>query len=466
MSFLYNTPQSVDYSQFSPENSDPSTKYGLPQEIKYCKKCVISNQRPNSAVEYSHTKQSKKSTINFDDQGICDACRVAEEKWNTINWDEREAQLRELCDKYRSKDGSYDCLVPGSGGKDSFYAAYKLKYEYGMHPLTVTWAPHIYTPWGQHNFDAWIHAGFDNYKLTPNGRIHRLLTRLAVENLFHPFQPFMFGQKSYAPKMAALMNIPLVFYGENEAEYGNPIADTGTAKRDWSYFTAEDKSKVYLGGVSVEQLQKEFGLEAHDLAPYIPADPQQIEDKKVEVHYTGYYLKWHPQSCYYYAVENGGFIPSPERTPGTYSKYNSIDDRIDDFHYHTTYIKFGIGRATYDAAQEIRSGDITRDEGVALIQRFDGEFPERFAEEIFQYLSMPEKEFPIASKLFEQPIMDREYYWALADTFRSPHLWQYDGGQWSLRKTVFDEANAFDNALDKSPIYLHQRQGQHSKITE
>ena len=115
------------------------------------------------------------------------------------------------------------------------------------------------------------------------------------------------------------------------------------------------------------------------------------------MHYLGYYLKWHPQSCYYYAVEHGGFQASPERTPGTYSKYNSIDDRIDDFHYYTTFIKFGIGRATYDAAQEIRSGDIDRDEGVALVKRFDGEFPERFADEIFRYLSIPEKEFPQAS---------------------------------------------------------------------
>ena len=158
-------------------------------------------------------------------------------------------------------------------------------------------------------------------------------------------------------------------------------------------------------------------------------------NNKTSVHYLGYYLKWHPQSCYYYAVENGGFIPSPERTPGTYSKYNSIDDRIDDFHYYTTYIKFGIGRATYDASQEVRSDDITREEGVALVKRFDGEFPTRFADEIFRYLSLPAHEFPNASKMFEQPIMDMEYFMALADRFRSPHLWQYVDG-WSLRATV------------------------------
>ena len=101
-------------------------------------------------------------------------------------------------------------------------------------------------------------------------------------------------------------------------------------------------------------------------------------------------------------------------------------------------MKFGLGRASYDAAQEIRSRDITRDEGVALVKRFDHEFPERFAEEIFAYLSMPEREFPEASRMFEQPILDREYYDRLADTFRSPHLWMWDG-EWKLRHAVWHE---------------------------
>ena len=93
-------------------------------------------------------------------------------------------------------------------------------------------------------------------------------------------------------------------------------------------------------------------------------------------------MKWHPQSNYYYAAEHGGLLPAPERTPGTYSKYNSLDDRMDDLHYYTTYVKFAIGRATYDAAQEVRSGDIDRNEAVALVRRFDGEYPERFMDEL------------------------------------------------------------------------------------
>lgn len=431
-------PELIDTKGFLPDIQDPEAKYGLPKAVKFCKACVISNQRPNSTVEYSHTKQSRKATIHFDDEGICDACRFAEKKRGQIDWEERERQLRDLLDRHRSKSGQYDCIIPGSGGKDSFYASHILRTKYGMHPLTVTWAPHIYTDWGWNNFQKWIHAGHDNYLLTPNGRVHRLLTRLALENLFHPFQPFIFGQKALAPKMAVLFNIPLIFYGENEAEYGNPIGDTESAKRDGVYFSASDQSNINLGGVSITDLKTHFGLEQQDVLPYMPANAEALRDKKVEVHYLGYYLKWHPQTCYYYAVEHGGFEASPERTPGTYSKYNSIDDRIDDFHYYTTGIKFGIGRATYDASQEIRSGDITREEGVALVKRFDLEFPERFVDQVFRYLSISKDEFPIASKLFEQPIMDRQYFERLADSFRSPHLWKWESGKWKLRHVVWE----------------------------
>ena len=128
---------------------------------------------------------------------------------------------------------------------------------------------------------------------------------------------------------------------------------------------------------------------------------------------------------------------------GTYSTYNSIDDRIDDFHYHTTYIKFGIGRATYDASQEIRSGDITREEGVALVNKYDGEFPERWSSQIFDYLSINNDKFPKANRFFEEPQFYRKYYLDLADTFRSPHIWKWseDEKKWELRNKVKNNLN-------------------------
>src|SRR5690606_8499504 len=108
----------------------------------------------------------------------------------------------------------------------------------------------------------------------------------------------------------------------------------------------------------------------------------------------------------------------------------------DDLHYYCTFIKFGIGRATYDAAQEIRSGEITREEGVALVNRFDGEFPARFEQELWDYLSIPADKFPVANKMFEQPKMSREYFMMLADKFRSPHLWVQENGTWRLRQGI------------------------------
>ena len=145
------------------------------------------------------------------------------------------------------------------------------------------------------------------------------------------------------------------------------------------------------------------------------------------------------QGAYYYSTENSNFKAAPERTAGTYNTYNSIDDRVDDFHYHTTYIKFGIGRATYDASQEVRSGDITREEGISLIKKYDGEFPERWADEIFEYLSIPYKEFKEISNIFEEPNFDRKYYELLAANARSPHLWFLDeDNKWQLRNNIYD----------------------------
>lgn len=432
-------PKPVDLSQYASDVSDAKPFYGLPSNVKFCKSCTYSNQKPNSEKEYKHTRASNKPTVDFDDKGVCAACRIAEKKKN-IDWEEREQRLRELCDKYRRNDGGYDCLVPGSGGKDSFFAAHKLKYEYGMNPLTVTWAPHIYTDWGWKNFQAWMHAGFDNYLFTPNGRAHRLLTRLALEQMFHPFQPFIMGQMYFPPKMAAQLGIPLVFYGENPTEYGNSSAADDKATKDWEFFSSSDQAEIYLAGTSVADLKSSFGLSDHDLMPYMPPNPELLKQANVDVHYLGYYIPWHPQECYYYSVEHGGFEAAPERSAGTYSKYSSIDDKIDDLHYYTTFIKFGIGRATYDSSQEVRNGEIDRDEAISLIRRFDGEYSERFEKENFGYLSIDPKEFPVASKMFDHPEMNREYFERLTDTFRSPHLWKFEGNQWKLRQTVFDRA--------------------------
>jgi N-acetyl sugar amidotransferase len=314
-------------------------------------------------------------------------------------------------------------MVPGSGGKDSAFTAHILKYKYGMNPLTVTWAPHLYTEIGWKNFTNWMHVGgLDNLLYTPNGRLHRIVTRLAFQNLLHPFQPFIIGQRIIGPSIAAKFGIKLVMYGENQAEYGNKLDENRVPVMSTKFFSTDNPLEMSFGGVSIKNIISEFGFNLNDFAPYLPPKTNELESNGVVVHYLGYYLKWDPQECYYYAVDNTGFIANDERTEGSYSKYSSIDDKIDPFHYFTTLIKFGIGRATYDAAQEIRNGKITREEGVNLVKLFDLEFPKRYFSEFLEYIELSEESF-----------------FATLDRFRSPHLWGRNiNGEWELRHTVWN----------------------------
>ena len=294
-----------------------------------------------------------------------------------------------------------------------------------MNPLTVTWAPHIYTDWGKKNFESWIASGFDNYLLTSNKKVQRILTRLALENIFHPFQPFMMGQMYIPPKIALKFNIKLIFYGENPTEYGNQSDEDENSKKDLKYFSTEDNKNIYISGLSLKELKK-FNLSELDLIHYFPPLKSEIIKEKIDVRYLGYFLEWHPQKNFYYVTENCNFIPAPERSAGTYSKYSSIDDKMDDLHYYTTYIKFGIGRATYDSSQEIRNNELLRDEGIKLVRKYDGEYPLRFEKEVFDYLTISKEEFGNVYKKFKNPIFDRSYFKNLSNKFRSPHLWYYD----------------------------------------
>ncbi len=395
-------------------------KYGLPLDVQFCTKCSMNNQRPSSTVEFNNRPGKKKKPIIFDEHGVCDACNYTSRKVK-IDWDERHRELVDLCDRFRRNDGRYDVVVPGSGGKDSVKAAHILKYKYKMNPILVTWPPAIYTDVGRHNFESWLDGGFANFTYHQNRKVHRVLTRLAFENLCHPFQPFILGQKNLAPRMSVLLDIPLVFFGENEAEYGNAIKDNDSPTRDPKFYSAESQlEQLYLGGVCAKDLLSEFQFTVADLDAYLPVSPYDVERVGMEVHYLGYYQNWHPQETYYFAVENSDFMPNSERTEGSFSKYSSLDDKVDWFHFYTTYIKFGIGRATYDSAQEIRNGDISRDEAIALIKRFDGEFPQMYLSSFIDYMGISEQRFH-----------------DIIEEARTPHLWKQEYGQWLLRKPIW-----------------------------
>jgi hypothetical protein len=234
--------------------------------------------------------------------------------------------------------------------------------------------------------------------------------------------------------------VRLVFFGENgEAEYsGNPEVFNlrGMPFEIWA--------EQYFKGIMVDDLIR-FGQEEtdyfekedfdeSDLIFYRPPNIETMKKQGVEFHWFSFYKKWVPQENYYYASEHTGFKANPAgRSEGTYSKYASIDDQLDGLHYYLAFVKFGIGRATSDAAHEVRDGHITREEGAVLVKRFDGEFPTRWFRESLDYLGITEERF-----------------WEIVDRFRQPHIWKFENGDWKLRKAVYNEYKMNDG----TPGYL------------
>ena len=373
-------------------------KYNLPKEIQFCKLCTISNQRPR---------------ITFDDKGVCSACNFSIFKHQKNDWDKREKELIELCDKNRKKEG-YDCIVPCSGGKDGSFVAHQLKYKYGMNPLTVTWSPLIPTDIGRCNLDSFIDTGFDNILGKPNGKTNRKLTELATKFLGDPFQPFIYGQSNFPLQIAVKYGIKLIFYGENgEVEYGGDMTNAFKPTRE-----IENHDATYFSGLGPYSWV-EHGVSKQDLLPYCAPRDEYIKKNETEIHFFGYYKFWDPQENFYYSVENTGFKTNSERSEGTYSKYSSLDDKIDGFHFYFSYIKFGIGRTTSDTAHEIRDKKITRDEGISLIKKYDGEFPDKYFKDFLEFTNISDEEFH-----------------NIVDSWRSDHLWIKTGKNWKLKKSI------------------------------
>ena len=370
------------------------------KKVVFCKKCVLSNQRPRTM---------------FNEDGVCAPCLYAEFKRTSIDWDKREKELEELCDKHRSKDGSWDVVVPGSGGKDSSYVSVMLKEKFGMHPLTVTWASAITTDIGKQNLDAFIRSGFDNVLGTPDGKVHQKLSQITFKEFGDNFLAFGYGQLNFPIQTAVRYKIPLVMFGEDgDVEYGGSFERYDTPKFDFDYMV-KTKFTSYP-----PEYWKSFGMKPEDLQRYSLPPLKEIKSNNVEVHYFSYYDFWDPQKHYDVAKKSTGFKPNPEgRSEGTYTDFASLDDKTDGFHYYMAFIKFGTGRATSDAQHQIRDGVLTRDEGVDLVRQYDGEFPTRDLKEFLEYMEM-----------------DMNTLYRTIDKFRKPLIWKKINDEWKLRQQV------------------------------
>lgn len=366
------------------------------RRIEYCTRCLTPNSRPR---------------ISFDAAGVCNACRYAEHKPH-IDWDARQREFEELVAPYRSQNGSWDCVVPWSGGKDSSTIAYRLKFELGLNPLLVTFSPMMPNEVGNHNREVMIRKGFDHLFFRPNQDVHRRLAKRFFIERGNPKVAWDAGVNAIPVQVAVNYNVPLVFYAEHgESEYGGRVLKADSNKfRDFTevleHQIGDDPRNWADGQVTVG-----------DLNPYLYPDLGRVRSVGVRAVYFAYFFRWSMFANYHYLKDKIDFHTHPlGRTVGTFTHFDSLDDKIDDLYYYMQFIKFGFGRCVRDASRLVQNGHMTREQGLALCQQHDGEFPHLYFDEVLDYLQISRDEFT-----------------QIVDMHRNPEIWKQENGEWKLR---------------------------------
>ncbi len=365
-------------------------------QIKYCKTCLMSSARPR---------------IGFDDEGVCNACRTAESKAG-IDWDKRRQEFFDTVDALKGRHGHYDCIVPWSGGKDSSAIAYRLKYEFGLNPLLVTFSPLNPTDVGVHNREELLKLGFDHLLIRPNQKVSRHLANRFFVERGNPKVAWDAGINAVPVQIAVQHDIPLIFYAEHgESEYGGKtLSEEHLKVRDFTEVLEHQIGDMPLNWADDQ-------VDERDLAPYLYPDLGDVERVGVKAIYFGYFFPWDVYDNYDLIRSKMDFRTAARgRTDGTFTDFDSLDDTIDDVYYYLQFVKFGFGRATRDASRQIYRGRLTREEGLELARQYDAEFPSTFFQENLDYLGVTEPEFT--------DVIDRH---------RNTEIWKFEGNQWILR---------------------------------
>lgn len=365
--------------------------------ITYCTKCLMPSSRPR---------------IMFNDEGVCNACTHAENKELGIDWKARTSEFHNILDRFRSKDGSWDCVVPWSGGKDSSSIAYKLKYEYGMNPLLVTFSPMLPNEVGNKNREALINAGFDHLFLRPDQKVHRKLAKRFFVERGNPKVAWDAGVNVTPLQVAVNFGIKLVFYAEHgETEYGGRVLDEQSGKiRNFTEVIEHQIGDSPLNWADDDISERE-------LQPYLYPTMNRIAEVEVTAYYFAYFHRWSMFENYVYIKDKIDFCTHPAgRTPGTFTNFDSLDDKMDPLYYYMQFIKFGFGRCVRDTSRFIQNGHLDREEALALCHQYDNEFPSECIDEVLDYLYLNKDE------LIE--IIDRH---------RNSEVWTRNNDAWRLR---------------------------------
>lgn len=327
--------------------------------------------------------------IVFNEEGICDACVSNAEKATQVDWAARERELLEILSRYRRQDDYYDCIVPVSGGKDSCYQAYTMKYKYGMNPLCVNFIPCEMTDVGHRNLTFLRDLGFDMIQVGANRRVYREMAKVGFQKLGDCCWPEHIGIFTAPIRVAVNYRIPLVIWGENpQLEYGGPAGprESKTLNSGWL-------EEFQMLGYRITDLVND-GLTMKDLYAFTyPADTD-IQSVGVTGLFLGYFTKWDGRRNMQQMKALGWSANPDGPCQGTYTDYENLDCKwIGGLHDYLKFLKYGYGRATDNACIDIRLGRISRLEGFKLARQTEGKIPRTYLQDFLDFISIDEKQF-------------------------------------------------------------------------
>jgi N-acetyl sugar amidotransferase len=359
--------------------------------LKYCTKCVMPHTKPD---------------LQIDDEGVCSACRSFEKR-EKIDWTTRHKELMVILEKYRSKNaGTWDCIVPVSGGKDSTYQVVRML-QLGMNPLCVTATTCDLSDIGRKNIENIKNLGVDYIEFSPNKMIRRKLNRIGLTQVGDISWPEHVGIFTIPVRAAVQYGVPLIVWGENsQNEYGGPAAasENSILNRRWL------EEFGGLLGLRVSDLIGMEGIEARHLIPYSYPTDEDLTRVGVTGIFLGYYIPWDGYSNALIAQANG-FTTFNSTVEGSIVNYENLDNHQTGIHDYFKFLKFGFSRASDIACLHLRRERITRQDALELVRKHDGKFP-------WTYLGKP------LEKILEPLELSVEDFVKVCDRFTNKKIFQ------------------------------------------
>ena len=362
-------------------------------EIKYCKNCLFPETKPD---------------LHFDENGICSACISSFQKDDGTNWKEQEKKFYDIINKFRKGDDEtgYDCLIPVSGGKDSTYQAYFMKEVCGMNPLCVCFETTNMTKLGQDNLDNISKMGIDVIHFKKNDIAYKKMVIEGFKRVGDEMWPNHLGIFTIPVLMSVKLGISLIIWGENsQKEYGGPNQESSESPY------LDRKWMEEFGGLIGNRIQDMIGVDGltkKDLTPYFYPSDTEIKNANITPLFLGSYFFWDAKKQLEVVIKRGFKVKEDGPVEGTYTNYENLDEKMHGLHDYLKFVKYGFSRATDHASIDIRNKRISREEGIQLVNKYDGKYPYFGVQSFIEYSGMSKNEIDDVIDSFTNPILFKQ----------------------------------------------------------